>query len=266
MNNLKNKFNNRRPIVAMSYKNYLNDPKQVAKLVEDISLALMNDQTVDYFLFPSMGTLETVANICKSSPLDFGAQNIAPAINGAFTGEYSIESLLAIGGKYVELGHYERRTMFNESNDLIKEKLNLTLSKSLIPVLCIGEEKISDEFELTEIFEKQLRQILADSPYDISSVILAYEPAWAIGKDKTASPEYIHRSHGIIRNLCQKLFSDDVAKKIRIIYGGSVAASNTSEIVNHPDVDGVFIGRFGHRLENFLEIARQVKDIKVEDE
>jgi triosephosphate isomerase len=260
-------YKKRTPIVAMSYKNYLNKPEEVGLLVEEIILGLKESKTefMECFLFPSMGTIETVARFCKGSNLGFGAQNIAPQKNGAYTGEFSIESLIALGGRYVELGHFERKTLFFETNQQIKEKIHLTLSESMIPVLCIGETIKCEGQMLEEILMEQLKELLSEiNEEKVVNVILAYEPGWAIGQAKPASIAHIHRSHTCIRRCCERLFTKEIAEHIRIIYGGSVSLTEVSEIVDHQEVDGVFVGRFGHEVNQFLEIIQRVSQMKEE--
>lgn len=255
----------RKPVVGLSFKLYQNKAVEAEKYAETIHHLVGNESDIEQFFCPAMGVLSPVSHRLKDSLIGLGSQNIAPVANGAYTGEFSIESLIEMGGKYVELGHCERREYFHETDELINRKLLLTLANNLTPVLCIGEkEKVSKE-ELIPILSRQLYSTLSFIPADsLKKVIIAYEPIWAVGKALAASAPYIHQSHHLIRQALKKLFSSEIAESIRIIYGGSVSQENVATIVGNEDVDGVFIGRFGHDPMRYASIVKQVKNIKRE--
>jgi len=254
----------RKPIVGMSLKMYHNSLKKAADFAESINQLVGEEEEIEQFLFPGMGTLYPVSLKLKNSLIGFGSQNIAPAANGAYTGEFSIESLVDMGGSYVEIGHSERRSLFHESDEMIADKVQLTIENGLMPVLCIGEPKETTDFEWIKSFlENQLSMDLKNIAKEkLETVIIAYEPVWAIGAANAASAEHVAKIHTLIRESLSNLFGTETAEKIRIIYGGSVSKDNVSAIVSNENVDGVFVGRFGHDPKNYQAIVESVKTIK----
>lgn len=254
----------RKPIVGISMKMYQNIPEEAEKYVSAIKDSF-DKEDIDIFIFPSIGTLYPIAKMLNGSKLKVGAQNIAPVSNGAFTGELSIETVKSIGGQYIEIGHFERRSIFKESDDIIASKVRLTLESGLTPVLCIGEpEKWADSSKIKHYLTQQLSNGLEEIEKErISEVILAYEPVWAIGAQESAQPDYINNNLNIIREIIGINFSPSAAEKIRIIYGGSVSNENVEKIASFDNVDGVFVGRFGHNPANFISIVETVGKLKV---
>lgn len=254
----------RKPVVGISLKLYLNSLQKAAEFAEKIDSLVGGISEVEQFLFPGIGTLYPTAMKLKNSHIGLGSQNIAPMANGAFTGEFSIESLIEMGGTYVEIGHSERRAFFHESDDLIFEKVALTLEKNLTPVVCIGESKETTDFKWIKNFlEKQLFLDLKNiEPDKLENIIIAYEPVWAIGAKNAASTDHVAQVHAIIREILADFFGRKTAEKIRIIYGGSVSKDNVESIIDNDNVDGVFVGRFGHKPENYQSIVEIVKKIK----
>jgi triosephosphate isomerase len=254
----------RKPIVGISLKMYQNKIKEAQNFAEELVNIVGDEQEVEQFMCPGMGVLYPVSIILENSLIGLGAQNMAPVEYGAYTGEFSIDSLLAMHGSYVELGHVERRTIFGESDDLINQKVRLALGKGVAPVLCIGElEHNENESELKNILMKQLFLSLNQvAPEQAEKVILAYEPAWAVGKTLAASAVHVHLAHGLIRECLKELYSEETAEKIRIIYGGSVSQENVGLIVADENVDGVFVGRFGHDPKRYGNIVATVKKVK----
>lgn len=253
----------RKPIVGMSLKIYMNKMDQAVSLAEEVIKKLDSVEDVDVFLIPSMGTIYPVAKALEGSSILYGVQNIAPLENGAMTGEFSIESAVDLGCHLVELGHAERKTIFKEDYKMINEKIRLTIRNGLMPIVCVGEtEKSPDrKKELDNQIEELLREIPITSPADL---VLAYEPEWAIGKEKPAEPRYVHQSMKMIREILEKLYGKSVSEEIRLIYGGSANKENAKELVSSEDIDGLFIGRFGHNTGNFQEIVNTVRETKEE--
>jgi triosephosphate isomerase len=255
----------RRQIVGISYKTYVNSIEDACRLATQIVNLTGEESEVEQVIFPSMGALYPVAQVLKDSYISLGAQNISPKKNGPYTGELSIESVIEMGGKFVELGHAERKSIFKETQDMINQKTKLTLELGLSPFLCMGEEdRQEDEALLYNTFASQISLSLKDvDPEFISHTVLAYEPFWAIGKPVAAESEYIHKSHRIIRKALKDLFGEEISEQVRIIYGGSVSKESAPSIMNDENVDGVFIGRFGHIPENYKDIVQIVKSAKV---
>lgn len=254
----------RKPVVGLSLKNYINSMDKTEKLCDDINHLTGKEDSVEQFLFPSLGTLSIVAKKLQNSQIGYGAQNISPFQNGAYTGEFSIETLLDISGGYVEIGHHERITIFRETPEMTRSKIRLALNNSIVPIVCIGEGQTKVDFDSFKyILTDQIESYFGKDVSNYSSkIILAYEPGWAIGKVKAANADFVHEAHRIIREIWEKLYGKPASEKIRIIYGGSVSEKNSSEIVSNNNVDGVFIGRFGHDPSKYAEIVSIVKTQK----
>lgn len=249
----------RKPVVALSLKAYYPEVTSNLKLAKEL-LRELNHSSVELLLFPSLGAISQVAASLKNSNIGVGAQNIGPFAKGPYTGEYSILSLQEVGGRYVEVGHSERRQLFKEDDQLIQQKVRLTLNHGLIPLLCIGEvTKVMSLNQRQAELERQLFLALQGlGSVKLSKVIIAYEPVWAIGQKQAASANYIHNSHQLIRHLLEIHYGQEVSQKIRVIYGGSVSSENVSNIVDHEEVDGVFVGRFGHEISQLKAIVTAV--------
>ena len=253
----------RKPIVGMSLKIYVNKMDEAVSMAKEVIRKLSVVEDVDVFLIPSMGTIYPVAKALEGSGILYGVQNIAPLENGAMTGEFSIESAVDLGCHLVELGHAERKTIFKEEYKMINEKIRLTIRKGLMPIVCVGETDKSPDRK--KELGGQIEALLLDIPKaSLTNLVLAYEPEWAIGKEKPAQPQYVHQSMRMIREILEKLYGKSVSEEIRLIYGGSANKENAKELVSSEDIDGLFIGRFGHEISNFLEIVNTVKETKEE--
>lgn len=253
----------RKPIVGMSLKIYINTMDKATKLAEDSRERFQGIRDVDVFLIPSMGTVYPVSKVLQGTNILYGVQNIAPIENGAMTGEFSIESALDLGCSLVEIGHAERKKIFKEDYGMINEKVKLTLGKGLMPIICIGENEQGEGREAS--LREQIIRVFDGVPgRDMTRAVLAYEPEWAIGRATPAEASYVHESHEIIREILQEEFGRTARDEVRIIYGGSVNKENALELTSHRDVDGLFIGRFGHDIDNFVEIVNNVRKSKEE--
>lgn len=253
----------RRPIVGINLKIYINTMDKATGLAELVKERFKDISDMDIFFIPSMGTVYPVSKVLQNTNIIYGVQNIASIANGAMTGEFSIESALDLGCTMVEIGHAERKRIFKEDYSMINEKVKLTLNHNMIPLVCIGESIPGDERE--DALKDQILKILDKVPkHQLSNVVLAYEPEWAIGKDKPAETSYVHESHKMIRKILNEAYGADIEDEIRIIYGGSVKKENALDLSGHPDVDGLFIGRFGHDINNFEEIVNLVRKAKEE--
>ncbi|WP_152658489.1 triose-phosphate isomerase [Oceanobacillus sp. CFH 90083] len=254
----------RKPVVGISYKTYVNTIDKATELVKALADVTEDEKEVEKFVFPSLGVMYPVAQVLKGSEIAFGAQNISPYENGAYTGEVSIESIIDMGGTHIEIGHAERQSIFHETLDMIHLKTKLTLEKGLTPVLCIGErERLDNKSGRKQVLKEQILTSFGEVDAAlIEKVILAYEPVWAIGQAEAADAAYVHQTHEIIREIVKEAYSAEAAEAIRIIYGGSVSKDNVYEITTHNDVDGVFIGRFGHDPANYKQILHIVKQVK----
>lgn len=195
----------------------------------------------------------------KHLSIDIGAQTLSEFPQGAYTGETSADMLSELGCKWVLIGHSERRQYFNESSEQLVLKVKAAQQEGLAPVFCVGEtEKERQENQTFEVIERQLMELLSDEAVDLNNMVLAYEPVWAIGTGLTASPEEAQAVHAYIRELVASA-AGGVAKKMRILYGGSVKADNAQSLFNQQDIDGGLIGGASLDAEAFLTICRHAK-------
>lgn len=251
----------RKPVVALSLKAYYPELASNLNIAKNLLRELENSP-LEFIYFPSLGAISQVAATLKNSNIGVGAQNIGPFEKGPYTGEYSILSLREVGGKYVEVGHSERRQLFKEDDQLIQQKVRLTLNNGLTPLLCVGEvAKLTSLNQRQAELERQLFLALQGlGSAKLSKIIIAYEPVWAIGQEEAASATYIHNSHQLIRQLLESHYGKHVSQKIRLIYGGSVSSENVAKIIDHVEVDGVFVGRFGHEISQLKAIVTAVEN------
>ena len=223
---------------------------------------LGTNELTEKILFPSMGVISHVSGLIRNSSIGLGAQNICYEEAGMFSGEYSIDSLIDENGSYVELGHWERRTLFHESDELINKKMLLTLKKGLVPILCIGEREKTEDLDYiqVELYRQLVNSFILVHPEDVTKVIIAYTPIWTVSQTKAANVPHIHKVCGIIRGIITKLYGHEVAGKVRIIYGGSVSPNNAKLIVQSKNIDGVFVGRFGSNPKRLAEVVKVVEE------
>jgi triosephosphate isomerase len=235
-------------------------------LASEIRDALMRQPTmngVQAIVCPPFPVLAAVHEVLDSSGIGLGAQNMHSEESGAFTGEVSPGMLTAVGCTHVILGHSERRQLFHETDAFINAKVRKALEHGLNPIVCVGETLEQRESGVTEsVIDTQVRGVLSDiSSEDMRKVILAYEPIWAIGTGRTASPEQAQDVHVFIRNLLTSLFDAEVAGNVIIQYGGSVKAENAEELFAQPDVDGGLIGGASLKTDQFLAIIRSAEAV-----
>jgi len=211
---------------------------------------------VDLAVFPPFVYLAHVAQALAGSGINLGAQDVYFEANGAYTGEISAEMLKDVGCRYVIIGHSERRHIIGESDDLVNRKLRAALAGGLEPILCIGELLEERENAQTEaVIERHLRTGLAQVSADqMPRVTVAYEPVWAIGTGKTATPRQAQQVHAFARNILADIFDDSLARRTRIQYGGSVKPTNAAELISQPDVDGALVGGASLKIDDFVGI------------
>ncbi|HBA82905.1 MAG TPA: triose-phosphate isomerase [Verrucomicrobia bacterium] len=247
----------RKPIVAGNWK--MN--KTVAdalSLVEGLKRDLAECKKVDVVLCPPFTALKAVADAVTGTHIDVGAQNMHWEKSGAFTGEVSAEMLRELYCHYVILGHSERRQYFHETDEIVNKKTKAALAANLHPIVCVGELLEQRESGKTEeVIEKQVRGSLAGlSSKELLDTVVAYEPVWAIGTGKTASPQQAQDVHAFIRGILKAISDEHVAQSVRIQYGGSVKASNAKELFHMPDIDGGLIGGASLEPRSFIEIVQ----------
>ncbi|MGL4687290.1 MAG: triose-phosphate isomerase [Fusobacteriaceae bacterium] len=233
----------RRKVVAGNWK--MNKTNEEGMETIKALRALVGEyKNVDIVIGAPTIMLADLAKVALGSNVKIAAQNMYPKDSGAFTGEISPVMLKAIGIEYVILGHSERREYFHESDEFINEKVKSALAHGLTPILCIGEKLEERETGKTlEVNSKQIKGGMAGlSVEDAKKVIVAYEPVWAIGTGKTATPEMAQETHKAIRKVIQDMFGLEVSEKTVIQYGGSMNAANAAELMAQPDIDGGLVG------------------------
>lgn len=206
-------------------------------------------------------SLQEAVKLTKGSIVKIAAQNMNPNEKGAYTGEVSPLMLKDLGVEYVILGHSERRAYYHETNEFINEKVKSALKHDLRPILCIGE-KLEDRENgtTTEVVKEQLVEGLKGvSKEDITKVVIAYEPIWAIGTGKTATPEIAQEVHSFIRNLLTILYTKELAEEVTVQYGGSMKPSNVVDLLKQKDIDGGLIGGASLEPESFVELIKAGK-------
>ncbi|HPY75154.1 MAG TPA: triose-phosphate isomerase [Planctomycetota bacterium] len=221
---------------------------------DDIDIAIC----VPYVYLLSVSQWLEEINKKYSLSIRSGAQNAHTELQGAYTGEISIPMIKDVGCTYVILGHSERRQMFHETDKAVSEKAKIAFSHGLLPIVCIGETLQERENGITfEIIEKQLEGSLAGlAPAQIEAITIAYEPVWAIGTGKAATPDMAQEVHAMIREYLRKHYGDSVAKTVRIQYGGSVKPSNVKELMQQPDIDGALVGGASLEATSFAELIK----------
>ncbi len=231
-------------------------PKEAAEFAESLRINILDTHGVSVILCPPFLALKTVFDAVNGSGIKVGAQNMHWEEAGAFTGEITGKMLRETGTDYVILGHSERRHVFGETDDWINKKVHRSLKTGLIPILCVGEKIEEREADDTQkVIAKQLRVGLKNlSAAEMETVIVAYEPVWAIGTGLTASPEQAATVHEFIRGALKTLFNEQVSESTWILYGGSVKPENTIGLLSNKDIDGALVGGASMKLEDFKGI------------
>lgn len=247
----------RKPIVAGNWKMNKTVGDALA-LVNGLKADLGTMEQVDVVVCPVFTALPAVAQAIKGTKIDLGAQNCHAEKSGAFTGEVAVDMLRDVGCHYVILGHSERRQYFKETDEMVNKKAKAVLAAGLHPIVCVGELLEQREAGRTEqVVETQVRGSLAGlSANDMLKTVIAYEPVWAIGTGKTATPQQAQDVHAFIRGVLAKMLDQTVAQAVRIQYGGSVKASNAKELFHMPDIDGGLIGGASLEAKSFVDIVK----------
>ena len=247
----------RKKLIAGNWK--MNKSLSEAKvLMNEIKVAVTKEmaENVDVVVCPPFISLSSAAEIFEGTGIQYGAQNIHYKDDGAFTGEISASMIKEIGCEYVILGHSERRQYFHETNHLINFKVIKAIEKGLTPILCVGETlEQREQGTEVKIVDEQVTMCLKDvSAADMQKVVIAYEPVWAIGTGKTASPEQADGMHIEIRKSLENLYNATVAGSTRILYGGSMNDKNAKELLGKQNIDGGLIGGAALKADSFLKI------------
>jgi triosephosphate isomerase len=247
----------RKRIVVGNWKMYTTSASAVA-LASEIVQGLGAEDRVAVAVCPPFPYLGQVSKVLQGSQVSLGAQNMYPEKEGAFTGEVSPSMLSDLGCRYVILGHSERRHKLGESDAFIHDKVRFALSSGLQVILCVGETLEEREADQTEtVLDRQLTIGLAGLPTEAAqALILAYEPVWAIGTGRNATPEQAQEAHAFIRQRISRLAGEELARTVPIQYGGSVKPENARSLMTQPDVDGALVGGASLKAGQFLEIVR----------
>jgi len=226
-------------------------------LAQDLKREFASSREVDVVLCPPFTALKVVGEVLADTSIKLGAQNMHWAAEGAYTGEISANMLRDIFCHYVILGHSERRAHFFESDEVVNRKTKAALAANLIPIVCVGETLAQREAsETAAVVKGQVRKSLDGLGKDLERVIVAYEPVWAIGTGRTATPAQAQEVHALIRETLAGIGGAEMAATMRIQYGGSVKASNARELFSQPDIDGGLIGGAALEAHSFVEIVR----------
>jgi len=249
----------RKKVIAGNWK-MNNDLNGTVNLISELKKGINEQTKALVIVCPPFTSIETAQALLKDSFIKLGAQNMYFEESGAFTGEISPSMLKSVGCEYVILGHSERRTIFGETDQIINKKIKTAIKHGLKPIFCIGETLEEREKEITfEVCEKQIRFGLEGlTEAELSYLIIAYEPVWAIGTGKTATNEQAQEVHAFIRGLISRLLSANFAQNLIIQYGGSVKPENAKELLAQPDIDGALVGGACLKSDSFLKIIEAV--------
>jgi triosephosphate isomerase len=247
----------RKKLIAGNWKMNKTSPDALT-LAKEIVLEVGKVIEVEIVVCPPFTALETVGKVVDGSNVKLGAQNMHPEASGAYTGEISAPMLRAIFATHVILGHSERRAYFGETDAFINKKVLVALKNQLKPILCVGETLAERESGSTlKVVQTQLEAGLAGVTKELAAtVVIAYEPVWAIGTGKVATTEQAQEVHAFIRSLLVKLFGDPIAQKVRILYGGSMKPANAPELLAQKDIDGGLIGGAALETRSFVDLVK----------
>jgi triosephosphate isomerase len=249
----------RRPLIAGNWKMNLSLNDSVS-LIKGIGAGIADLEGVEVLVAPPFTCLAAVRQAIGNSKIFLAAQNMSHEMSGAYTGEVSGRMLQEAGCTHVILGHSERRTLFNETSQIIDLKVKAAVVLGLIPIICIGETLEEREAGQTfAIIKQQLDESLHNLKADqlmLPSTILAYEPVWAIGTGKTATPEQAQEVHAFIRKWIGETFKPGTANQVRILYGGSAKPDNIADLMAQPDIDGALVGGASLKADSFVPMIR----------
>jgi triosephosphate isomerase len=233
----------RKPLIAANWKMY-KTPAQAQEFMKNFLPLVTNHERDEIVVCPSFTSISVVIAAVTGSGVAIGAQNMHFADEGAYTGETSPLMLKAIGATHVILGHSERRQYFCETDEMINKKLKTALQHRLVPIVCVGEVLAEREAGKTEeVLLRQTRGVLAGiTAGEAAPIVIAYEPVWAIGTGKTATPQMAAEAHGVIRREVGRLLGGEIAGNLRILYGGSVKPDNATTLMHEEDIDGALVG------------------------
>jgi triosephosphate isomerase (TIM) len=246
----------RKPLIAANWKMY-KTPAQAQEFFKGFLSLVANHSRDEIVICPSFTSISVAIAAATGSGVAIGAQNMHFADEGAYTGETSPLMLKAIGATHVILGHSERRQYFAETDELINKKLKSALAHKLVPIVCVGEVLAEREANKTnEVLVRQTRGVLAEiTAAEATPIVIAYEPVWAIGTGKTATPQIASEAHAVIRAEVAKILGAQAADAIRILYGGSVKPDNATALMSEVEIDGALVGGASLDPQSFAKIV-----------
>ena len=244
----------RKSLIAGNWK-MNKTPKESIDFVTQLVKNLKKYDDREVLVCPPFTSLFPISNILENSPVKIGAQNLYFEDEGAFTGEVSGKMLKEIGVEYVICGHSERRNIFGETDEIINKKIKKVVEYKMKPILCIGEKlEEREKGETFKVIENQLKKSLEN--FDgIEKLVIAYEPVWAIGTGKNATPSQAEEVHIFIREYFKKHYSEEISENLIILYGGSVNPNNIDSLMAEKNIDGVLVGGASLKLDSFLRIV-----------
>ena len=252
----------RKMMIAGNWKMH-NDNAQAQQLANQIKIKTTAETKVEIVVCPTFTALSVVNDVLKGSQVILGAQNMFWEAQGAYTGEISASMLKSCGVRYVILGHSERRQYFGETDETVNKRLRAVLENGLKAIVCVGETLEEREAgRAREVIDRQISGAFAGiDAAAFSSIVVAYEPVWAIGTGKTASPEQAQEIHAHLRQGIEAQYGADTASALRILYGGSVKPANARELLSQPDLDGALVGGACLKAETFVPIIQTAEEL-----
>jgi triosephosphate isomerase len=253
----------RTPLIAGNWKMY-KTASEAAALAVAVVKELSASAGIEVVMCPPFTALAAVRQVIAGSNIGLGAQNLHWAKEGAYTGEVSAAMLRDVGCRFVIVGHSERRQYFGETDDTVNRKGLAAMASGLAPIICVGETLSEREAGRAHgIVEAQVKGALSGfAPEQVRAVALAYEPVWAIGTGKTATPDQADEMHGHVRRTIAGLFGADIAQGVRILYGGSVKPDNAKDLLCRSEIDGALVGGASLQADSFVSIARSAMSNK----
>ena len=250
----------KKPLIAGNWKMFKTISEGL-NLVNIIKAGVHTITECDVAICPPFTALAAIGEALRDTYIELGAQDMHHETEGAYTGEISPLMLKDVGCRYVILGHSERRAYFKETDELINKKVMAALKYNLIPIVCIGETLEEREARRAfEVVKQQFDHSLAElKEEEMERVVIAYEPVWAIGTGRTATPEQAEQMHSYVRRLLNEKYGDSVAARVKILYGGSVKPENTAQLMAKPHVDGALVGGASIKAEAFIQIVANAR-------
>ncbi|MDD4013789.1 MAG: triose-phosphate isomerase [Candidatus Omnitrophica bacterium] len=255
----------RRPIIAGNWKMY-KDMDEAVQLANEIKRGAYRIDNVEIILCPPFTNISEISEMTVESNIGLGGQNCHWEKEGAYTGEISVAMLKSVGCRYVIIGHSERRKYFLETDEIVGRKVNAAIAGGLVPIMCVGETLEEREAGKTlEVVKTQVTGGLKGLSADyLDKLIIAYEPVWAIGTGKTATPAQAQEVHAMIRKLLKELYSEEFSYSRRILYGGSVKPDNVLELMKEDDIDGGLIGGASLKADGFVDMIKITSSLYAE--